>query len=108
MNDNLPGGLDKTTHTKQSPRETNLITASDNSDNYSTTTAHSTTKASHLNIPHNETQSCILESGALMCASTGTVPISARPGSLTHVQQNNSTSNIPNSLNNSLRNSISK
>ena len=90
MNDNVASG-----------RSTNNASGSDISDNSFTTSAHSTTKSSSLNIPHNETQSCILESGALMCASTGTVPISARPESLTNSQQNSSNTNIPNLLNKS-------
>ena len=106
MNDNLPSGIDKATI--QSPRSTNLITAPAKSDNNFTTTAHSTIKPSPTNIPDNETQSCILESGALMCVSTGTIPTAARPESITQGQENNGNSNIPNSSSNSLRNSISK
>ena len=103
MNDNLLSGPDKTAHILRSSKPTNFIditTADKAADNF----AASSTKPSPSHIPNNETQSCILESGALMCVSAGAIPISARPKS----HNNHGQSNMPKTSNNSIINSISK
>ena len=104
MNDNLLSGPDKTAHILRPSKPTNFIditTADKAADNF----AASSTKPSPSHIPNNETQSCILESGALMCASSGTIPFSARPESQ-NLGQNDS--NMQNTSNNSIINSKSK
>ena len=104
MNDNLLSGLDKTAHTLRCSKPTTVIdiTTSDKSaDNFEA----SSNKLNPSNIPNNETESCILECGALMCASSGAIPISGRSESYNHGESN---SNLPKTSNNSIINPIRK
>ena len=104
MNDNLTSGIDQTSHSiGPSSSQTNLIGKSETAS--SNVSIPTTKESSPSNIPNNETQSFILESETLMCASTGTISLSVRPESLNNGQNN---SNVPNALSNSRRNSISK
>ena len=100
MNEHLISGIDKTLGAiGPSSSPTNLMETG------STKAVPTTPKASPSSIPNTETQNLILESGALMCASTGTIPLSVRSESLNHDQNN---SKLPNSLNDTTKNSISK
>ena len=48
--------------------------------------ASNNTPTSPPSVPNNDTESLILESGALICASTGTVPNSGKQGAPNHDQ----------------------
>ena len=107
MNDNHSKEVEKNSQILSPSTPTSLITSPEKQENnYST--PHATAKSSPgSNIPNNETESFILESGALMCAVTGTIPLSGKHSSESTINcsgQQNSCGSKPNSL----RNSISK
>ena len=110
MNDNQSKEVETNSRILSSSRPTSLLTTPEKQENNYLTSPnhHSTSKSSPVsNLPNNETESCILESGALMCAVTGTIPISGRSLAESTNDYGGQQKNC-NSRANSLKNSISK
>ena len=109
MSDNQSKEAEQNTQMlSSSTRPTSLLTTPEKQENTYAAPHHTTAKSSPgSNLPNNETESFILESGALMCAVTGTIPLSGIKSSestINHSSPQNSCGSRPNSL----RNSISK
>ena len=110
MNDNRSKDVEKNIRVLSTSSPTSLITTPEKQENVNSTPCNiSTTKLSPpSNLPSNETESFILESGALMCAVTGTIPITGRPSSESPINYSGQQKNNCISRQNSLRTSKSK
>ena len=110
MNDKQSKDVEKNIRILSTSSPTSLITTPEKQENINSTPCDiSRTKLSPpSNLPSNETESFILESGALMCAVTGTIPISGRPSSESPVNYSGQQKNNCISRQNSLGISTSK
>ena len=110
MNDNQSKDVEKNIRILSASSPTSLITTPEKQENINSTPCNiSATKLSPpSNLPSNETESFILESGALMCAVTGTIPITGRPTSESPINYSGQQQNNCISRQNSLRVSTSK
>ena len=87
MSDKLASTVEKTVDTIEcsTARPARLIDTSEKPC-FVNVTASTNTPTSPPSIPNNDTESLILESGALICASTGTVPNPGKHATPNHDQ----------------------
>ena len=104
MSDKLASAVEKTVDAIEcsTARPVRLIETPDKPCFVSVTASTNTPPTSPPSVPNNDTESLILESGALICASTGTVPNPGKHGTPNHDQ------NVAIPFSNSTTNPLSK